>query len=122
MILFNKKVKMIREEKEKLKKEIQERINAVKRDLEKLKAKSKPFVSDRAHGRMGRIDAIQNRDFRDRGMQSLESELHGLEKNLRDIDSPDFGVCEHCKGPIGDERRKALPETKMCIKCAEKLL
>ncbi|HOY09957.1 MAG TPA: TraR/DksA C4-type zinc finger protein [Candidatus Omnitrophota bacterium] len=112
---------MTPEEKEELKKEIETQIDSVKQDLERLKANDKPFVSDRAHGRMGRIDAIQNRDFRDRGMQSLEGKLHGLEKNLREIDSPDFGICEHCKGPIGDERRKALPETKICIKCAEKL-
>jgi len=41
-------------------------------------------------------------------------------EDLADIDSPDFGVCEYCKGPIGDERRKALPETKMRIKYEEK--
>jgi len=113
---------MTPEEKEKLKKEIQEQIETATRELESLKAKNKSFVSDRAHGRMGRIEAMQSRDFHDRGLRSLENKLQGLEKNLADIDSPDSGVCEYCKGPIGDERRKALPETKMCIRCAEKLL
>ncbi len=47
---------MLREEKEKLKKEIHKQIDAVKRNLEKLKAKSKPFISNRSHGRMGRTD------------------------------------------------------------------
>ncbi len=113
---------MTQDKKEELKKEIEEKISLAKQEIERLKAKDKPFVSDRAHGRMGRIDAIQNRDFHDRGMQSLENKLNGLEKNLRDIDSPEFGVCECCSGPIGEERHRALPETKKCIKCAEKFL
>jgi len=108
------------EEKEDLKKEIQAQIDIVKKDLMDAQGRVKPFVSERSHGRMGRIDAIQQRSMRERGIRSLESKLLELEGSLVRIDSPEFGVCECCKEPIGDERRRALPEAKKCIKCAEK--
>jgi DnaK suppressor protein len=111
---------MTSEEKEKLKKEIEGKIASIKLELGKLKARDKPFVSDRAHGRMGRIDAIQSKSLYDRGVLSLEIKLQGLEKNLLNIDSGEFGICEYCKGPIGKERLEAVPEAEMCIKCADK--
>src|ERR1700761_3059547 len=30
----------------------------------------------------------------------------------------DTGACVHCGGPIGDERRAALPATGRCVECA----
>jgi len=111
---------MTSEEKKRLRKEIQEQINLASKELEDLKDKAQSVVSDRSHGRMGQLNAIQQKDAHARRIKFIENNLHGLERNLISFDSPEFGVCEHCNEPIGEARRKALPGARICIKCAEK--
>lgn len=107
-------------DKEEIKKELQDKLEKLKKELAQLRKKDGTFTADRAHGRLGKIDAMQNKGFHERSIRSLVKEIDGLENNLKALDGPDFGVCEYCKGPIGEERREALPETKMCIKCANR--
>ena len=111
---------MTSEEKKRLKKEIQEQINQTVKEIEELKDKARSVVSDRSHGRMGQLNAIQQKDAHARRIKFLESNLYGFERNLLSFDSPEFGVCEYCNEPIGEARRKALPGARRCIKCAEK--
>ncbi len=33
----------------------------------------------------------------------------------------DDGVCERCGGKIGKARLKALPDTTLCVKCAQRI-
>lgn len=110
--------KMNLEDKEKLKKELQEHINSLKKELVDLEARIKPISYDKAHGRMGGIDAMKQKTFQKMQAESLESRLLDLEQNLANVDNPSFGVCECCGGAIGEERHKVLPETKKCVKCA----
>jgi DnaK suppressor protein len=50
--------------------------------------------------------------------------LHNIEEALAKIDEGRFGKCDKCGKDISIERLKAIPSTKLCIKCqtgAEKL-
>lgn len=38
---------------------------------------------------------------------------------LRRLDDGNYGTCENCEEPIGDERLDALPTARMCIECAD---
>jgi len=107
------------EDKEKYRSELQKNIDSVRKELEELKSRMKPFVAQKAFGRTGTSDAMQKKSMQEGRIDSLESKLSELVKNLAGIDGPQFGMCESCGEPIGAERREALPQTTKCIKCAQ---
>jgi DnaK suppressor protein len=54
----------------------------------------------------------------------LETERQNLKEiaaALERIEEGTFGVCEECHKPISKARLNALPYTRYCVKCAEKL-
>ena len=87
---------MNHEEKETLKKELRKQINSVKKELSGLAERIRPVSYDKAHGRMGGIDAMREKSFQKRQADSLKSRLHELELNLANIESSAFGICECC--------------------------
>ncbi len=46
--------------------------------------------------------------------------LYELEDALKRIEEGSFGICDGCKNPIAKIRLKAVPSTRLCIKCQEK--
>jgi DnaK suppressor protein len=38
---------------------------------------------------------------------------------LKNIDVPEFGLCKECGKQIALKRLKAIPESELCIGCAE---
>ncbi len=54
------------------------------------------------------------------GLASNERQtLYEIEDALKRIDEGVFGLCESCKKPISKIRLKAIPFTKLCLKCQE---
>jgi RNA polymerase-binding transcription factor DksA len=45
---------------------------------------------------------------------SLEDAMKSLEEGL-------YGICERCGKPIEQERLEILPETTLCVSCAQKV-
>jgi DnaK suppressor protein len=87
---------------------------------------------------MASADGFQNdaQDFADTATNIYDKELHGdlteknkkilhnIEEALAKIEEGRFGKCDKCGKDISIERLKAIPSTKLCIKCqtgAEKL-
>lgn len=52
-------------------------------------------------------------------IESEEEEMRQIDEALDRIDDGTFGICEGCENPIPIERIKALPHSRMCIKCQE---
>jgi RNA polymerase-binding transcription factor DksA len=52
--------------------------------------------------------------------QRAENKARSLEVALRKAEEGDYGVCEICGQTIDPARLAILPETKRCIKCAQK--
>jgi RNA polymerase-binding transcription factor DksA len=57
----------------------------------------------------------------------LQAVLDAARRRLADLDDAlaraaagDYGTCEVCGNPIGDERLAALPATRRCITCASR--
>jgi DnaK suppressor protein len=42
-----------------------------------------------------------------------------MERALTMIDDPDFGLCCECEEPIPFARLMIMPESDLCVKCAE---
>jgi RNA polymerase-binding protein DksA len=55
------------------------------------------------------------------GLASNERKIiYELDDALKKIDEGTFGVCEDCKQSISKVRLKAVPFTRLCVKCQEK--
>ena len=46
--------------------------------------------------------------------------LYELDDALKRIEDGSFGICNDCKGNITKIRLKAVPSTRLCIKCQQK--
>ncbi|HLE09236.1 MAG TPA: TraR/DksA family transcriptional regulator, partial [Thermodesulfobacteriota bacterium] len=46
--------------------------------------------------------------------------LREIDKALERLNEEDYGVCEECGEPIGEERLRALPFTRVCVDCKSK--
>ena len=46
---------------------------------------------------------------------SVEAELADVEHALKRIDGGNYGICEACGKPIGDDRLEALPAARFCL-------
>jgi len=49
---------------------------------------------------------------------AARTEIALVKQAISRIDKGEYGLCEVCGEPIGEERLKAIPFSSMCIKCA----
>ena len=49
----------------------------------------------------------------------IQQELGRLDRALRRLDAGQYFDCERCGNPINENRLAALPDTSLCIECAE---
>lgn len=45
--------------------------------------------------------------------------INKINAAMRKINDGTFGICEDCEEPIGEKRLKAIPDSILCISCAE---
>ncbi len=103
-----------------LKTKIENAIEEQKKLIPSLEATSKPVAPDNAIGRLTRMEAINSKSISEASLNSARSKLIKLEKALKKIDDPDFGVCIACDNPIPHGRIMLMPESTVCVPCAEK--
>jgi DnaK suppressor protein len=57
----------------------------------------------------GEVDAL---------VGSLRDTLSDINEALSKINNGSYGLCEQCRGPIGDARLEAMPAARLCMTCA----
>lgn len=112
---------MNKQQKEKLKVMIQEKMNALKGDITAYKTLTKPISPDNAIGRLTRMEAINSKSINEVALTKARDTLSQLKRALAKINHPDFGLCRHCEEPIPIARLMILPETDLCVQCAERV-
>ena len=45
--------------------------------------------------------------------------LYEIDESLKKIQEGNFGICEECNSTISKTRLKAIPYTRLCLKCQE---
>jgi len=105
-----------------LKTSIHEKINAIKKDIQSFEKLTRPIPPDNSIGRLTRMDAINSRSINKAALQKAKQTLSQLEYSLIRLNDPDFGLCMDCEEPIPLGRLKIMPETRLCVKCAEKII
>ena len=93
---------MKKSEKEKLARQIREKIETVKQDIISYTERTKPVVPEAA-------------------LREAQHTLTKLERALKMIDRPGFGLCRECEEPIPIARLMVMPESDMCVECAEEM-
>jgi DnaK suppressor protein len=108
------------EERQELKREIVDEIEAQKHLIKSLEITSRPVPPDDAIGRLTRMEAISSKGVSEASLHSARTKLVKLETALGKVDHPDFGICIRGENPIPLGRIKAMPENVLCVPWAEK--
>ncbi len=80
---------------------------------------AKPVDLNLPIGRLSRIDAMQMQGMAQMSRGQLDIRLKQVEASLQAFDRGNYGICRHCKNPVGIERLKVLPESPFCVACQE---
>lgn len=112
---------MENEQKEKFRRHITGKIQSLKKDIISYKELTRPIAPDNAIGRISRMEAINSKSINEEALRKTQNTLTKLEQALKIIDDEDFGICIECEEPILFARLMILPETSLCVTCAEKL-
>ena len=107
------------DQKEQLKDHIQKRIGDLKKDIKSYQVLTRPVAPDNAIGRLTRMEAINSKSINEAALNKAEQALSKMERTLRMIDDPDFGLCCECEEPIPFKILMIVPESDLCVQCAE---
>jgi DnaK suppressor protein len=107
------------EKREKLKVHIKKRIAGLKEDIKSYQMLTQPVAPDNAIGRLTRMEAINSKSINEATLNKAKQTLSKMERTLMMIDDPDFGLCRECEEPIPYARLMIVPETNLCVQCAE---
>ena len=108
-------------ERQELKRNIKEAIEAQKILIASLNETSKPVAPDNAIGRLSRMEALSDRAVSEASLNAANTKLSRLETALGKVDHPDFGICVGCDNLIPPGRILLMPEATRCVPCAEKI-
>lgn len=98
----------------------EEEIKALETEIPRLKELVKPVAPDNAIGRISRMDNIVNQSVAEAQLSKAKIRLARLQEALKRVDDDEeFGLCIDCGDPIPMARLKAMPETELCVECAE---
>ncbi len=113
------KISMKKIDKIEVKKRIHEEITRAEQDINRLAASVKPVSPDNAIGRISRMEAISARGVSKSALSQARVRLAGLKSALKNLDEPEFGSCFECGEQIPLARILLMPQSKMCVACAE---
>lgn len=65
------------------------------------------------------MEAIGSKSINEAALNRAKQTLAKTERALTMIDDPDFGVCRECEGSIPFARLMIMPESGLCVHCAE---
>lgn len=98
----------------------------IESDIEETKAKiaslhelSRPIAPDNAVGRLSRMEAISSQGINQAALGNAKRKLARLQYALTQVDDPDFGICFECGEAIPLGRILLMPESTLCVRCAE---
>ncbi len=112
---------MTQNEKDTLKKKIEEEILLTQEQISLLEEKVKPIAPDCSLGRLTRLEAMGEQHVNNKILDESKIKLTRLRNALLRIDKPMFGICIECEEPIGLGRMSIRPESVRCVECANNL-
>jgi DnaK suppressor protein len=102
-----------------LRRRMEQELAALREIITDLEEQVDPEEPDAAVGRLSRLDTMQSQAIAGASLANSRRRLLRLESALRRIDDEDFGECANCGEPIPVARLLAMPESTLCVRCAE---
>jgi DnaK suppressor protein len=110
------------EQKKELLKTIESEIAALETEIKTFESLTRPVSLDNAIGRLTRMEAINSKSINEAALSKARNRLTRLRHTLSVIDESAFGFCSQCDEPIPYARLKIMPDSSLCVKCAEQVL
>lgn len=95
-------------------------IDSLQEKIIELKEITKPIPPENAIGRISRMDAINNRSVNEAALRTAENKFKKLHFALDKVDDNNFGICDRCSNTIPEGRLMIMPESNLCINCAQR--
>ncbi|MDA3792511.1 MAG: TraR/DksA family transcriptional regulator [Elusimicrobia bacterium] len=108
---------MRKREIKKLKKELQKAREGILEGVRRMKTREKAYLDDKGGDEMDRATGNYQREVLFHLGDHEHKRIELIEDTLRKIDDGSFGKCESCSKKISNDRLKALPYAKLCMKC-----
>lgn len=108
------------ESKAQLVQKIEEEIEKMHADIDRLKELTAPIAPENAIGRVSRMDAINNRSVNQAALRKSIQRLTSLKQAQAQANDPHFGLCRGCGNEIPVGRMLLLPESTLCVQCAQR--
>lgn len=105
-------------QKEELKKIILQTQTQIHHEIEELELKTMPIAPDCSLGRLTRLDAMQEKSINEAILEKTKIRLKKIKYVLSKIDSEDYGLCSICEEEIPYGRLCIVPESTICVNCA----
>jgi len=110
------------EKRERLKDHIEKRIVTLKENIHSYQTLTQPIAPDNAIGRLTRMEAINSKSINEAALRKAKQTLSKMERALKMIHDPDFGLCRECEEPIPFGRLMIVPESDLCVECAQAIV
>lgn len=81
---------------------------------------TRPIAPSVALGRLTRMEALGEKSVNEARHVHVKQRLERLKNALQRIDNGTYGTCLRCRKEIPYGRLKAVPESLICVPCAEK--
>lgn len=85
-----------------------------------LKEATQPIEPNIAIGRLTRMEAIGEKSVNEAMHANVKKRIERLHNALDRIDKGSYGICIRCQKEIPAGRLEAVPESLICVPCAEK--
>jgi len=112
---------MDKKQKEYLKEKIMKDIEKLICEIEDLKEKNKPIPPENSLGRLTRLEAMGEKSVNEAMLIKCEQRLKKLLFVNDRTQEENFGCCNICDEEINYERLKIIPESTVCIECANEM-
>lgn len=109
---------MDEKEKKELKKIVLKTKDDILHEIEELEIKTAPIAPDCSLGRLTRLDAMQEKSLNQSVLEKAKIRLKKIDFVLTKIDSEDYGLCSICEEEIPYGRLCIVPESTICVNCA----
>ncbi len=103
----------------KLRATIEAEIARLRGEIVRLGDLVKPVAPDNAIGRLSRLDNMINQGVSSYSLSQARTRLVKLEWMMEHMQDSEFGICEECGEDIPVARLQAVPESLLCVACAE---
>ena len=108
-------------DKTQLKQHIQDEIETLEEEVERLSTQLKPVDKNCLPENVSHQDRQQQQNIIFHRFDEARKRLNRLRHTLTRIDTPDYGICEECEEPIPLARLRIAPESRYCIPCMQEL-